>query len=189
MLGKILYKLRRWPPFGFWKQAATLHVGHPLLWDNRRHIHIGRNVEIRENSWLSPIAAYAGERFDPRLVIEDNVYIGRYACITCIQGVTIGQGSVLSEHVYIADNGHGLDPRAGLIMKQPLVSKGPVKIGSNCFIGYGARVMPGVSLGANCIVGANAVVTRSYPSGTMLAGIPARPIKLYNPTSGEWEAC
>jgi acetyltransferase-like isoleucine patch superfamily enzyme len=37
--------------------------------------------------------------------------------------------------------------------------------------------MPGVSLGDHCIVGTNAVVTKSFPAGSVLAGVPAKLIK------------
>ena len=50
----------------------------------------------------------------------------------------------------------------------------PVKIGSNCFIGGGAVVLPGVEIGDNCIVGAGAVVFDDVPPNSIAAGNPAR---------------
>ncbi len=50
----------------------------------------------------------------------------------------------------------------------------PVKIGSNCFIGGGAVVLPGVEIGDNCIVGAGAVVFDDVPANSIAAGNPAR---------------
>lgn len=54
----------------------------------------------------------------------------------------------------------------------------PVKIGDRVFIGYGAIIMPGVTIGENSIVGAGAVVTRDIPSNTVVAGVPAVPLCL-----------
>jgi acetyltransferase-like isoleucine patch superfamily enzyme len=71
-------------------------------------------------------------------------------------------------------------------MQQPLESKGPVHLGDHTFIGFGARIMPGVTLGRHCVVGTNAVVTKSFPDFTMLAGIPAKPIKRYDLASKQW---
>ena len=53
---------------------------------------------------------------------------------------------------------------------------GPVSVGNNVFIGLRAILMPGVSIGDNCVIGAGAVVTRNVPDGTVVAGVPAKPI-------------
>lgn len=53
----------------------------------------------------------------------------------------------------------------------------PITVGNNVFIGMRAIIMPGVTIGNNSIVGASAVVTRDVPENTVVAGIPARPIK------------
>ncbi|MFC0661280.1 DapH/DapD/GlmU-related protein [Eoetvoesiella caeni] len=54
----------------------------------------------------------------------------------------------------------------------------PVVIGDDCWLGTNVVVMPGVVLGAGCVVGANSVVTKSFPSGVVIAGAPARQISL-----------
>lgn len=50
---------------------------------------------------------------------------------------------------------------------------GKISIGNNCFIGADAKLMPGVIIEDNCIVGAGAVVTKSVPKGSIVAGNPA----------------
>lgn len=52
----------------------------------------------------------------------------------------------------------------------------PVCIGKRCWIGANAVILPGVELGDDVIVGAGAVVTKSFPSRTVLVGVPARPL-------------
>ena len=51
---------------------------------------------------------------------------------------------------------------------------GRVTIGSNVFIGAESVVLPGVTIGDNVIIGANSTVTHDIPSGSVVAGSPAR---------------
>ena len=52
-----------------------------------------------------------------------------------------------------------------------------VRIGDNCFIGAHAIILPGVTIGDGCIVAAAAVVARDVPSGSLVAGNPARVVE------------
>jgi len=52
-----------------------------------------------------------------------------------------------------------------------------VNIGHDVWIGHGAVIMPGTSIGNGAIVGANAVVTHDVPAYTIVAGVPARPLR------------
>lgn len=52
-----------------------------------------------------------------------------------------------------------------------------VYIGRNCFIGYGAIVLPGVRVGDSVIVAGNSVVGRDVPSNTVVMGNPARVVE------------
>ena len=52
-----------------------------------------------------------------------------------------------------------------------------VTIGHDVWIGHGATITPGVSIGNGAVIGAGAVVTRDVAPYTIVAGVPARPIK------------
>lgn len=156
-------------------------ISHP------ERIQIGDRTFIHSNALIAPIQEYAGIQYSPEIIIGSDVYIGPHLFLACIGRIVIGDGSVLSEGVYINDSTHGLDPSAGLIMKQPLVHGGDVIIGRHCFIGLRAAIMPGVTLGEHCVVGINSVVTRSVPSYSMVGGCPARLLRRYDTVTKSWQ--
>lgn len=54
---------------------------------------------------------------------------------------------------------------------------GPIVIGNNVFIGYGAIILPNVKVGNDVVIGACSLVSRDVPDGSVVAGIPAKAIK------------
>jgi acetyltransferase-like isoleucine patch superfamily enzyme len=58
------------------------------------------------------------------------------------------------------------------------IYKRDVRVGNNVWIGYGAQILRGVSVGDNAIVGASAVVTKDVPANAVVAGAPARVIRM-----------
>jgi lipopolysaccharide O-acetyltransferase len=167
---------------------ADSYIYLPRRIDGPQYISIGHRSSVDKHGWLSAMASYAGEKFSPSLIIEDDVHIGQYACITCAYKVVIESGCLISEYVYISDSGHGFDPTLGLPVEQKLAIKGEVHIGACSFIGYRVTILSGVVLGEHCVVGAHSVVTKSFPAYSMIAGVPAKLIKTYCPDTKEWVA-
>lgn len=84
--------------------------------------------------------------------------------------ITIGNNVTISNNVQLLTHDNSIDrisPEVSDIL-------GEVRIGDNCFIGAHSIILPGVTLGKDVIVGAGAVVTKSYPDGSIVAGNPAK---------------
>lgn len=85
--------------------------------------------------------------------------------------VTIGDGVMISPKVTMLTH----DASASYYLTDASDLFGKVQIGNKCFIGYGAIILPGVTIADNCIIGAGSVVTKSFNSpGSVIAGNPAR---------------
>ena len=166
--------------------GAGVQIHHPHRISNAQRISVGDRTVIGAQALITPILQYASVAYSPTIIIGSDVYLGPHLYMACVGRMTIGNGSVLSEHVYLNDAGHGFDPEAGLIMDQPLVCHGDITIGSNCFLGLRSAIMPGVTLGDHCVVGVNSVVTKSFPAYSMIAGAPAVLVKRYSLEQKVW---
>lgn len=92
-------------------------------------------------------------------------------------GIHLGEGTIFAPGVKIISANH--DPET-LACAQ---AAAPIRIGAHCWLGANAVVLPGVQLGDHVVVGAGSVVTRSFPSGAIIAGVPARLIRLRTPAA------
>lgn len=146
----------------------------------------GENITIGDNFycyWGQRIETYSrhnGERFSPQIIIGNNVSINPGCHIGAINRIEIQDGVLLASRVFITDHFHGDTTAQSLTIppqKRKLISKGPVVIKKNAWLGEGVAVMPGVTIGCNAVVGANSVVTKDVPDNAVVAGVPARLIK------------
>jgi acetyltransferase-like isoleucine patch superfamily enzyme len=58
-----------------------------------------------------------------------------------------------------------------------MVSKGPLRIEDNVWVGANVAIMGGLTIGERCVIGANSVVTSDLPARTVCGGIPAKVIR------------
>lgn len=95
--------------------------------------------------------------FNLTLIDDTHIYIGSHTMI--------GPG------VIIATAGHPVLP---ILREQEYQYNAPIHIGSNCWLGAGVIVLPGVTIGDNTVIGAGSVVTKDIPSDVVASGAPCR---------------
>jgi acetyltransferase-like isoleucine patch superfamily enzyme len=99
-----------------------------------------------------------------------NVRIGNNFLLNCGSEVTIGNDVTISANVFIGTTDFVISCDLKKSFSEWETIERPIKIGSGCFIGFGAVLLPGVSLGDGCVVGANSVVRGSFPPGAIISG-------------------
>lgn len=163
--------------------ARDYHVEGPLKMCGANHISIGRNFSAGSYFRIEAIDSYFGESFSPSITIGDNVSFQDYCHVGCVESVSIGDGTLVGSDVLITDHNHGyITPEeCDVVPVMRRLSHAPVMIGKNVWLGDGVKVMRGVELGDGVVVGANSVVTHSFPSNVVIAGIPAKIIKYLEP--------
>jgi acetyltransferase-like isoleucine patch superfamily enzyme len=110
-----------------------------------------------------------------RLSIGDYVFVNTGCRLHAEGGIKIEDHAILGPDILIMSSMHA-HKEARLLPYDERELLRPVEIGRACWLGARCIVMPGVKLGEGCIVGSGAVVTRSFPAGTIVAGNPARQI-------------
>jgi acetyltransferase-like isoleucine patch superfamily enzyme len=114
--------------------------------------------------------------------IQKNAFIGARCKIS--SHTFICEGVTIEDEVFI---GHGvlfindLDPRAtagGRPQTEADWKVVPTRVCRGASIGSGAVILAGVTIGADALVGAGAVVTKDVEPGTVVAGCPARLLRM-----------
>lgn len=111
------------------------------------------------------------------IVNNGKLTIGQGACnvnltIMCAKEITIGNGVRIGRNVSIRDY-NGIH----VIVNDHYTNYSPVHIGDHCWLCTGCTIMPGVTIGEGSVVAANAMVTKSVPPHSLVAGCPAKVIK------------
>ncbi len=171
-------------------------VGRNVDLRNKKNILIGNGVTIEDGVTINALS-------NNPIVLSDNVTIckntiiqgsgvitelgegvfigagsgiGAMSFIGCQGGVYIGENVIMGPRISIHSENHNYsDPNQ--IIKDQGVSRLGVKINNNCWIGTGATILDGVEIGEGCVIAAGAVVTKSIPRNSLVAGIPAKVIK------------
>ena len=145
------------------------------------NISIGSDVTIGRDIELTALTNFKGQIFHSSIFIDDKANIHDNVHITAIDKIYIGKNVLIAPNVLITDNAHGASEAEYLDLApnlRPVVSKGPVIIEDNVWIGEKASIMPGVRIGKGAIIGANSVVTHDVPPYCVAAGIPAKVVKV-----------
>ena len=179
-----------WHPLVSWKLfvkgTRNFTILPQITINSFSFLSIGRDFYLGRNSRFLFVSEYRGEKYSPKVEIGNHVSIHNRFTVLSAAPISIGDDCLLASDVLITSENHGMDPEShASYADNPLVAM-PVNIGKGCWIGEKAVILPGVTLGEKCIVAAGAVVNKSFPPYTIVAGVPAKAIKEYDFERHEW---
>ncbi|HEM4053474.1 TPA: DapH/DapD/GlmU-related protein [Streptococcus suis] len=160
----------------------------PLIIRGKQYIDFGKELTTGRHCRFDVISEHA----EKVLILGTKVNVGDGVRISCVERICIGNNVLIGSRVLLIDNSHGT--YTGNVQDSPkmppnerkIFSK-EIKIEDNVWIGEGAVIQAGVTVGFGSIVAANSVVTKSVPPQTIVGGVPAVPLKKFEPITGTWE--
>lgn len=150
------------------------------------NIKIGKNFYAGRLLWLEAVQIHQNKKYNPQIVIKDNVAINDFVHIAATNYVEIGNNVLMASNIYISDHNHGAyqgkeqSSPASPPNERIVTSEQKVIIGDNVWLGEGVIVLPGVEIEQGCIIGAGSVVTKSIPAYSVAVGNPIKIIKKYD---------
>ncbi len=151
------------------------YARHPIEGDvlgalRSGRLKIGQGCHFEPGCWIT-MSDHA------KVTLGDDVWLNRNVMVAAENEVTVGDHVMFANGCFIGDASHRFDDPEIPITWQGFTSKGPVRIGSNVWLGVNVVVTSGVTIGDHCVVGANSVVTSDLPDRTIAAGAPAKVIR------------
>lgn len=187
--------LRKWIyPSILGKVGKGIIFGHHVTFRHPRKIEIGEGTVIDDYSMIDAKGSnncgisigkhvYIGRQSiiyckNGDIVLEDKVNLGHRCIIFSANHLHIGEGTMVAADCYAMSGGvYDYKSPVKYAEQDGAISKGPLSIGSNCWIGAKAVILDGASVGNHSVIGAGAVVTDPVPERSIAVGVPAKVIK------------
>jgi acetyltransferase-like isoleucine patch superfamily enzyme len=162
--------------------ANNIRLGHGVYLDQGAYLHAcPAGIEIGANTIVMHGAILHVYNFrnlpNSSIQIGEDSLIGEYTVIRGQGGVQIGDRVYTSPFTQIIAVNHVYDNPAQPFIEQGITAEGIV-IEDDVWLGSGVIITDGVRVGKGAVVAAGAVVTRDVPPHTVVAGVPAKKIKI-----------
>jgi acetyltransferase-like isoleucine patch superfamily enzyme len=161
--------------------AANVSIAKDAQIDGRKNIDIGRGSCIGSGVWLCA----AGNNI--RMKIGKCVLIGRQSLVSTGGYLEIGDYCLFAPRVYVSDVDHIFADITQPIIQQGGTLNRSLTIEENCWLGVNVVVSGNITVGRGSVIAANSVVLKDVPPFSVVAGVPARVVKMYDFSTKSWE--
>ncbi len=142
------------------------YFGKPIFIKGLRRINFGYDSRIFPGARLEVLGSGS-------IIFGNDFRCGHNLFMSCTDhDIRIGDATVFSANIFIGTQRN--DFSQNYTLNDPSwfkihTTEAPVYIGSNCFIGYGAAILPGTTLEDGCVVGANSVVSGHFVKNSIIS--------------------
>ena len=161
---------------GAFTRADFARIGNRVVIEDGVRVWHPETVELGENVYLGHGAMLKGY-YKNHLRVGDDTWIGQGVFLHSAGGIVIGARVGVGPFVKVLTSVHDEGGRDVPILDAPL-RFAPVLIEDDSDIGVGAIILPGITIGRGAQVGAGAVVTRDVPAYAVVAGNPAKLLRM-----------
>jgi acetyltransferase-like isoleucine patch superfamily enzyme len=163
------------------RMADNIHLHNGVYLDQNTYLHASpRGIEIGENTIIMYGAILHVYNFrdmpDSGIKIGKDSLVGEYTVIRGQGGVEIGDRVYTSPFTQIIAVNHVFDDPDQPFIDQGITAEG-ILIEDDVWIGSGAIITDGVRIGKGAVVAAGSVVTQDVAAHSVVAGVPAKPIR------------
>lgn len=195
--GRIRQLLRgSWGRLFFKSAQGLLFLGSHVVVKHPYLFKAGKNLILEDYTYINALS-------DNGILIKNNVSIARNCTLICTgviaqkgTGIVIGNNTGINANCYLAGQG-GIEIGDNVIIgpgvkifsenhnfgdlqiaiKDQGVSRKPVIIKNNCWIGANVTILAGVVIEQGCVIAAGTVLTKSVPANAIIGGVPGRILK------------
>jgi acetyltransferase-like isoleucine patch superfamily enzyme len=151
-----------------------------LGWDC---IDIGRKCVISDDCWLNVNERGSG---GVSIRVGDFTFLGRRNFLSSGSIIDIGPYCLTGVDCHFLGADHNYSDPLKPYITTGVSEGGDIKIGANTWLGSRVTILKDVTIGYGSVVGAASLVSRDIPPLSIAVGSPARVIKRFDVTRGEW---
>lgn len=193
----LLFKYVRGVVFLFISPFSLSLFGKGVSLSNRRYLKLGNKIKIDDFVYIDALgkqgvsigdgvsigafsrivvsSSYAN--IGEGIFISSGVGVGEYSRIGGSGGVYIGENTIIGQYLSCHPENHIFDDLS-IDIKYQGTKRSKITIGKNCWLGAKVTICAGVTIGDGSVIGAGSVVTKSIPENSIVAGNPAKVLRV-----------